>query len=54
MVKIIKIIIRNDANDRNSDGDIEDQSPKGMLGVGLVTLSVEPPPVNSKLSKLSK
>ena len=43
MVKIIKIIIRNDANDRNSDGDVEDHSLKGMLDVGRVALSVEPP-----------
>ena len=54
MVRIIKVIIRNDANDRNSDGDVEDHSLKGMLDVGRVALSVEPPPVNSKLSKLSK
>ena len=41
MVKII--IIRDNANDRNSDGDVEDKSPKGMLRVIQVALSVEPP-----------
>ena len=30
-------------NDRNNDGDIEDHCPKGMIGVGQVALSVEPP-----------
>ena len=43
VVKIMKIIIRNVANVRNSDGDIEDHSPKGMISVGQVALSVEPP-----------
>ena len=41
MVKMI--IIRDNANDRNSDGDVEDPSPKGMLLVGQAALSVEPP-----------
>ena len=40
---MVKIMIRDNANDRNSDGDVEDPSPKGMLGVGQVALSVEPP-----------
>ena len=40
---MVKIMIRDNANDRNSDGDIEDHCPKGMIGVGQVALSVEPP-----------
>ena len=40
---MVKIMIRDNANDRNSDGDVEDSSPKGMIGLGQVALSVEPP-----------
>ena len=40
---MVKIRIIDIANDRNSDGDVVDKSPKGMVGVGQVALSVEPP-----------
>ena len=40
---MVKIRIRDNTNDRNSDGDVDDQSPKGMLRVRQVALSVEPP-----------
>ena len=40
---MVKIRIIDIANDRNSDRDVEDKSAKGMIGVGQVALSVEPP-----------